>query len=127
MGGNQFRFLAQRGGLLDGLPEGLFGFTQATQCHLHIRHGKGAGNHKHLVAQSLHVVHPGVHGSQGGFQVAGGPMGEFQRDDGLGAAVKIVLGDELKGQFGVFHRFGQVALDLGVGGADQGNVPRQGL
>ena len=112
---------------MEGLPEGLFGFTQATQYNLHISHGKGAGNHKHLVAQSLHVLHPGAHGLEGGFQVAGGPMGEFQRDGGLGAEVKIVLGDELKGQFGVFHGFGQIALYLGVVGADQGNVPQQGL
>ena len=48
----------------------------------------------------------------------------FQRDGGLGAEVKIILGDELNGQLGVFHRFGQVTLVLGVGGADQGNVPQ---
>ena len=65
--------------------------------------------------------------SEAGFQVAAGPVGEFQRDGGLGAAVNIILGDELKGQFGVFHRFGQIALYLGVVGAGQGNVPRQGL
>ena len=104
MGGDGFRFPALRGGQLDGLPEGLFGFAQTTQYHLHISHGKGAGNYKHLVAQSLHVLHPGVHGPEGGFQIAGGPMGKSQRDGGLGTEVKIVLGDELNGQFGVFHR-----------------------
>ena len=72
-------------------------------------------------------LHPSVHGPDGDFQVAAGPVGEFQRDDSLGAAVNIILGNELKGQFGVFHRVGQVALHLGVVGAGQGNVPRQGL
>ncbi len=118
MGGNHLRFLTKRLSLLQGLSESLFGFAQVPQDHLHISYNEGAGNHIHLIAQFLHVIHPGAHGLQRGFHVAGSPVSKPEGDGSLCAEVKIIIRNDLNGQLGIFHRFGQVALVLGVGGAD---------
>ena len=92
MGGNHFRFLTKRLSLLYGLSKGLFGFAQTTQYHLHISHNESAGNHIHMIAQFLHVLHPGMHGLQRGFHFANGPSGKPQCDGSLGASKRSFSG-----------------------------------
>ena len=102
-------------------------FAETPQRNQDVRQGKGAGNDKNEVARLLHTIHPITQGRAGGLQVSACPVGDLQHDRSLGAPEKVIFRDELERQFGIFHRGGKIALNLGVVGAGHGNHRWQGL